>query len=114
MERQSWYLALFGFRSHALWRAFFRLCFPSAGCRAWSVASRITQRACWHDEHGDSNRFLGYGRDGVGITEDAPVQRLLVVHAGYDLVWRDLPGRKAHLRMAAEIRPLRCFYQKRR
>ena len=45
------------------------------------VAARSAQRSRRHDEHRDPDRVVGHGRAGVGLAEDATVQRLLVVHA---------------------------------
>src|SRR5437899_7107344 len=67
------------------------------------MAARPPQRSGWNDEHRDPDYVVSHGCSCLGRAENAPLSRLLVVHARHHHVRRHLSFRKALLRMAQKF-----------
>src|SRR5207302_10034292 len=103
VEREDRHLAVSGVRSDALRRTFFRLRFFTTRRPTRRMAARSAQRSSWDDEYRDPDPVIGHGRARMGRPEDAPLSRLLVVHARHHSLRHHLSLRKTLLRMAAEV-----------
>src|SRR5204863_10132816 len=97
LEREDRYLAFPGVRSDALWRSFLGVHLFADRRSPWHVAAWPAERSSRHNEHCDPDHVVSDSGAGLGVTEDAKISRLLVVHAGHDFVRRDFLDRQTRL-----------------